>query len=64
MVTASLLYDILQVICLHDARSIYEVPLMLEEQKLSALLISRLNLGLPLVRPRGFMKKWKQLVSR
>ncbi|KAA0187804.1 hypothetical protein HAZT_HAZT003424 [Hyalella azteca] len=37
---------------------------MLEEQKLSALLISRLNLGLPLVRPRGFMKKWKQLVSR
>ncbi|XP_018018028.2 LOW QUALITY PROTEIN: CTP synthase-like [Hyalella azteca] len=53
-----------QVICLHDARSIYEVPLMLEEQKLSALLISRLNLGLPLVRPRGFMKKWKQLVSR
>ncbi|KAG7165987.1 CTP synthase-like [Homarus americanus] len=50
-----------QVICLHDAQSIYEVPLMLEEQQVSHLLSDRLSLNLDTHRPRNFMKKWRDL---
>ncbi|KAK7068200.1 CTP synthase 1 [Halocaridina rubra] len=53
-----------QVICLHDASSIYAVPLMLEEQQLSHLLSDRLSLNLDTHRPRNFMKKWRDLSTK
>uniref|UniRef100_A0A0P4VTV7 CTP synthase n=1 Tax=Scylla olivacea TaxID=85551 RepID=A0A0P4VTV7_SCYOL len=53
-----------QVICLHDAQSIYAVPLMLEEQQMSHLLSDRLNLNLDGRRPRKFLKKWCDLSTK
>ncbi|XP_063613970.1 CTP synthase 1-A-like isoform X1 [Penaeus indicus] len=53
-----------QVICLHDASSIYAVPLMLEEQQVSHLLSDRLSLNLNTHRPRNFMKKWRDLSTK
>ncbi|XP_050722328.1 CTP synthase 1-like isoform X3 [Eriocheir sinensis] len=53
-----------QVICLHDAQSIYAVPLMLEEQQISHLLSDRLNLNLDSRRPRKFLKKWCDLSTK
>ena len=53
-----------QVICLHDVTSIFAVPLMLEKQNLSDLLSSRLDLSIPVTKPRTFMKKWKDLVEK
>lgn len=53
-----------QVICLHDAKSIYAVPLMLEEQQVSHLLSDRLSLNLNTHRPRNFMKKWRDLSTK
>lgn len=53
-----------QVICLHDAKSIYAVPLMLEEQSISHLLSDRLSLNLDTHRPRNFMKKWRDISSK
>ncbi|XP_064084273.1 CTP synthase 1-like isoform X2 [Macrobrachium nipponense] len=53
-----------QVICLHDAHSIYAVPLMLEEQQLSHLLSDRLSLNLDTHRPKNFMKKWRDLSTK
>ncbi|XP_076034689.1 CTP synthase isoform X2 [Oratosquilla oratoria] len=53
-----------QVICLHDASSIYAVPLMLQEQKASQLLSDRLDLGITLQRPKNFMKKWRDLAEK
>ena len=53
-----------QVICLHDVKSIYNVPLMLEKQHLSNLLSERLSLSISTVKPRTFMKKWKDLVEK
>ncbi|XP_071531127.1 CTP synthase 1 [Panulirus ornatus] len=53
-----------QVICLHDAQSIYEVPLMLEKQQVSHLLSDHLSLNLDTYRPRNFMKKWRDLSTK
>lgn len=53
-----------QVICLHDAQSIYAVPLMLEEQQISHMLSDRLNLSLDSCRPRKFLKKWCDLSTK
>lgn len=53
-----------QVICLHDAKSIYAVPLMLEEQRISHLLSDRLSLNLDTHRPKNFMKKWRDISSK
>lgn len=49
---------------MHDASSIYAVPLMLEEQQVSHLLSDRLSLNLNTHRPRNFMKKWRDLSTK
>ncbi|RXG68490.1 CTP synthase 1 [Armadillidium vulgare] len=51
-------------ICLHDAKCIYAVPQMLEEQNTSGLLNSRLNLNIGSDRPKDFMSKWKMLAYK
>lgn len=53
-----------QVICVHDVSSIYRVPLLLDDQKLVEFFGERLQLPLPLIKPRKFLMKWRDLADR
>ncbi|XP_041354070.1 CTP synthase 1-like isoform X2 [Gigantopelta aegis] len=53
-----------QVICVHDVSSIYHVPLLLENQKVQAYLIDRLQLQVSTSRPSRLMSRWKELADR
>ncbi|XP_046989209.1 CTP synthase [Schistocerca americana] len=53
-----------QVICIHDLSSIYRVPLLMESQGIVEFFSDRLQLNIPVPRPRRFMQKWKNLAER
>jgi len=53
-----------QVVCVPDCKSIYRVPLILEDQKVVEFFTSRLGLPLPTPRPRKFLMKWRDLADR
>jgi CTP synthase len=53
-----------QVINIQDLASIYHVPLEMSRQGVVEILRDRLQLDLPLERPRKFMSKWRQLADR
>jgi len=52
------------VICIHDCTSIFRVPLMLEEQNLVEFFTERLQLNIPLPRPRRLLQPWKELADK
>ena len=54
----------LQVIGVHDVSSIYRVPLLLDEQKLIEYFSERLELPIPVPKPRRFLTKWRDLADR
>ncbi|KAF7987694.1 hypothetical protein HCN44_003557 [Aphidius gifuensis] len=53
-----------QVITIHDLSSIYRVPLLMESQGVIEFLNERLKLEIPSLRPRHFMRKWRDLAER
>ncbi|CAF1091667.1 unnamed protein product, partial [Didymodactylos carnosus] len=53
-----------QVICVPDVKTLYRVPLLLEENEISKYLASRLNLQLKHDYDRSLMIKWKDLTER
>ncbi|XP_075231690.1 CTP synthase isoform X2 [Lycorma delicatula] len=53
-----------QVICIHDLSSIYQVPIVMEQQRIVEFFRERLKLDIPLPRPKKFMHKWKDLAAR
>ncbi|XP_037090024.1 CTP synthase 1-A-like isoform X2 [Pollicipes pollicipes] len=54
-----------QVICLHDVKSLYRVPVMLTEERCLDVLQECLHLRLPAgVRPRRCMAGWRDLAER
>lgn len=53
-----------QVVCIHDLSSIYRVPVLMEKQGIVEFFVDRLQLDIPLPRPRRFMQKWKDLADR
>lgn len=49
---------------MHDLSSIYRVPVLMEKQGIVEFFVERLQLDIPLPRPRKFMQKWKDLADR
>ncbi|XP_034948323.1 CTP synthase [Chelonus insularis] len=52
-----------QVITIHDLSSIYRVPLLMESQGVIEFLNERLQLNISQIRPRNFMRKWRDLAD-
>ena len=56
---------VLQVIDVHDCKSIYRVPLLLANQNIVPLFANRLQMEIKSPRkPRHFMMQWKELAER
>jgi len=53
-----------QVICIPDVKTLYRVPLLLEEHGASKYLATRLNLQLKPDFDRSLMGKWQELTDR
>ena len=53
-----------QVIGIPDVSSIYRVPLLIESQHILEDFTKRLNLPLPIPRPRRLLAKWQDLAER
>ncbi|ESO00100.1 hypothetical protein HELRODRAFT_113471 [Helobdella robusta] len=53
-----------QVVSVPDVSSIYRVPLLLEEQKISQYFMERLKLEYLNPRPKRFLYKWKELAEK
>lgn len=53
-----------QVLCIHDVTSIYRVPLLMDKQGILEFFVNRLQLNIPVPRPRKYMHKWKSIAER
>ena len=49
---------------MEDVTSVYRVPLILEDQKVTEYLAERLDIPLPKPQPRKFLMKWRDLADR
>lgn len=58
-----MLFNSLQVICVHDVSSVYRVPLLLEDQGVVSYFCQRLSLPVEM-RPRKMLSKWKEMSDR
>jgi CTP synthase (UTP-ammonia lyase) len=58
------LYVVFKVICIPDVKTLYRVPLLLEENNVFTFLSTRLNLIEKLNYDRSLMIKWRDLAER
>ena len=54
----------LQVLDVHDCKSVYRVPLLLGHQNLVTYFANRLKLNFTQPRPRNLFSHWKELAER